>query len=79
MRAQLAAAGIATGIHYPKPVHLQPAYSELVSAPMDLSVSEQLASEFLSLPIFPEMSEGQVSAVVGAIVQARQEPQARVA
>jgi dTDP-4-amino-4,6-dideoxygalactose transaminase len=59
--------GIATGIHYPVPVHLQRAYSNLGFGKGDLPISERLASEFLSLPLYPEMTETQVSSVAEAV------------
>lgn len=55
----LAEAGVATGLHYPRPVHLQPAYSDLGAGPGSFPVAEALASEFLSLPIFPELTQDQ--------------------
>ncbi|MBZ6079405.1 DegT/DnrJ/EryC1/StrS family aminotransferase [Microvirga puerhi] len=67
VKAQLAEAGIATGIHYPRPVHLQPAYSGLASGPGSFPVSEKLTERFLSLPIFPEMTEDQVYKVVDTL------------
>ncbi len=69
VRAQLTAAGVATGIHYPKPVHLQTAYSNLVRTPHSLSVSEALADNFLSLPIYPELTEHQVGIVADSLVR----------
>ncbi len=68
--AHLREAGIATGIHYPVPVHLQPAYSSLGHGPGSLPVSEQLAAEFLSLPMFPELTAQQVTLTVNALRQA---------
>lgn len=56
IQAQLAEAGIGTGIHYPVPVHLQKAYAELGYQKGDLPVTEQLASEILSLPMFPHLT-----------------------
>lgn len=55
--------GVATGIHYPIPVHLQPAYQDLGYGPGDLPVAEQAAREVLSLPLYPEMTAGQVQEV----------------
>lgn len=69
VKAQLAEAGVSTGIHYPLPVHLQPAYSSLASGPGSFPVSERLAKNFLSLPIFPEMTEAQVHDVVDALAR----------
>jgi dTDP-4-amino-4,6-dideoxygalactose transaminase len=65
-RAQgaLQATGIATGIHYPVPVHLQKAYAELGYRAGDFPVTEAAADEFLSLPIYPEMRPDQVAMVV---------------
>jgi dTDP-4-amino-4,6-dideoxygalactose transaminase len=63
----LQAAGVATGIHYPIPVHLQEAYSNLGFGPGDLPVTEVMASRFLSLPIYPELRPGQVAEVVRAL------------
>jgi dTDP-4-amino-4,6-dideoxygalactose transaminase len=67
VRRKLAENGVATGIHYPVPVHLQPAYAGLGGRHGDFPVTERAAREFLSLPLFPEMSEEQVEAVVGAV------------
>jgi dTDP-4-amino-4,6-dideoxygalactose transaminase len=59
----LGEAGIATGLHYPTPVHLQKAYAHLGHKPGDFSVSEQLAKRGLSLPMFPELTDEQVQFV----------------
>ena len=56
VQAQLAAAGIGTGIHYPLPLHLCPAYMDLEFNAGDFPVAEQAASEILSLPMFPGLS-----------------------
>lgn len=53
--AMLGRAGIGVGIHYPVPVHLQQSYLELGYRVGDLPVSERLAREFLSVPIYPEL------------------------
>tara|TARA_B100000315_G_scaffold243809_1_gene267651 strand:- start:1985 stop:2689 length:705 start_codon:yes stop_codon:yes gene_type:complete len=65
--ASLTEAGIEYGIHYPVPVHLQPAYRELGTGVGSLPVSEQLANEFLSLPIHSGLSDGDVNQIVGAL------------
>lgn len=67
LQAALQQAGVGTGIHYPTPVHLQPAYAELGHKPGDFPVSEQLGREFLSLPMFGELSPEQVDAVCNAV------------
>jgi dTDP-4-amino-4,6-dideoxygalactose transaminase len=60
-------AGIATGLHYPIPVHLQQAYASLGHKPGDFPVSEQLAVQGLSLPMYPELSDEQVHYVAAKI------------
>jgi dTDP-4-amino-4,6-dideoxygalactose transaminase len=66
-QALLRERGIQTGIHYPTPVHLQPAYADLGYGPGDFPVSERAASEVLSLPMFPELTEPQVDEVAAAV------------
>ena len=58
-QAALAAAGIASGVHYPVPLHLQPALAGLGGRPGMLPVTERLAGRVLSLPIYPELSDAQ--------------------
>jgi dTDP-4-amino-4,6-dideoxygalactose transaminase len=57
-------AGIGVGIHYPVPVHLQKAYAALGYGAGDFPVTERLAQEFLSLPIYPELRLEQAAEVV---------------
>jgi dTDP-4-amino-4,6-dideoxygalactose transaminase len=71
LRASLDAQGIQTGIHYPIPVHLQPAHADLGYGVGDFPVAEGIAREVLSLPIFPEMTREQVATVAGAISEVR--------
>ena len=59
--------GIACGIHYPVPVHLQEAYSNLGYEVGSLPVAEQVAKEFVSLPMFPELSPAQVGTVAESV------------
>ena len=61
--------GIETGIHYPIPLHLQPAYVHLGLKVGDFPVSEKLARTQLSLPLFPSMSETQLLRVCAVIRQ----------
>jgi len=56
--------GIDAGIHYPVPLHLQPAYRHLSLGPGSFPAAESAASEVLSLPIYPEMTGEQVQYVV---------------
>ena len=67
LQKHLAAAGIQTGIHYPTPIHLQSAYSDLGYRRGDFPHAEQLANCSLSLPMFPELSKVQLTQVVQAI------------
>jgi dTDP-4-amino-4,6-dideoxygalactose transaminase len=59
--------GIATGRHYPQPVHLSPAFAHLRYRLGDFPVAELLAAEALSLPLYPGMSSEQLTTVVSAI------------
>jgi dTDP-4-amino-4,6-dideoxygalactose transaminase len=63
----LRARGVASGRHYPEPVHLSPAYAALGHARGAFPVAERLAGELLSLPIFTGMTEAQVEAVVDGV------------
>ena len=60
-------AGVQAGIHYPVPAHLQPAWQHLGYRQGDLPATEAWARECLSLPIYPEMSEGQLSRVTAEV------------
>jgi len=64
LRDYLAGTGIATGIHYPQGVHLQPAYAPLGYAPGSCPQAERASSEVLSLPIFPQLSEREIEKVI---------------
>ncbi len=59
--------GIGVGIHYPVPVHRQPAYAHLGVAAADLPVTNRIAERVLSLPMFPEMTFTQVERVVSTL------------
>lgn len=63
----MAEKGIACAIHYPIPVHLQEAYRFLGKGKGSFPVAEQCAGEFLSLPMFPELTREQVQAVAGEL------------
>ncbi|MBN3039008.1 MAG: DegT/DnrJ/EryC1/StrS family aminotransferase [Candidatus Omnitrophica bacterium] len=59
--------GIFTGIHYPIPIHLQPAFSDLGYKKGEFPVTEKVAGEILSLPMYPELRDEQIEYVVKKI------------
>lgn len=63
----LAAAGVATGVHYPTPVHLTRAFRHLGHGPGDFPVAEAAAGQILSLPMFPHITREQVERVAEAV------------
>jgi dTDP-4-amino-4,6-dideoxygalactose transaminase len=60
--------GVQTGLHYPIPLHLQKAFADLGYQPGDFPVSEQIANECFSLPMFPELTGPQQRSVVDGLV-----------
>jgi dTDP-4-amino-4,6-dideoxygalactose transaminase len=76
-RAYLQEHGVQTGVHYPIPIHLQPAYRDLGYRAGDFPVSEAAAREVLSLPIFPELTLEQVETVASAVRASEQLLEAR--
>jgi dTDP-4-amino-4,6-dideoxygalactose transaminase len=70
VRASLEAAGIQTGLHYPVPVHLQPAYADLGYRAGQFPESERAAAEVLSLPMYPELTNDQIATVADALTSA---------
>jgi len=78
MQQWLGARGIQTLIHYPIPIHLQPAYRNepYAPAPGSLPVTEQWCLETLSLPIFPELDEQEIQKVIEAVNLFRPQGQA---
>jgi dTDP-4-amino-4,6-dideoxygalactose transaminase len=66
-RAALEAKGVQTGVHYPRPVHLQPAYASLGLGAGSFPVSEQAAATEISLPMFPELGDEAVSYVIARV------------
>jgi dTDP-4-amino-4,6-dideoxygalactose transaminase len=67
LQARLAEAGIGTGIHYPIPLHQQTAYKHLGYKNGDFPVTERVAGEIVSLPMFPQLSHSQQDEVVTAV------------
>ena len=72
LQARLRATGIGTGIHYPSPVHLQPAYrGRLALGPSRCRETEVAAEQVLSLPLYAELTDGQVAQVCDALTRER--------
>jgi dTDP-4-amino-4,6-dideoxygalactose transaminase len=69
LREYLVSRGIPSEIYYPKPLHLQKAFAYLGGKSGDFPVSEAASLEVLSLPIFPELTDSQLQAVVSAIAE----------
>ena len=67
VRAALLEKGVETGVHYPIPLHLQPAYAWMGLREGSFPVAERAAREVLSLPLYPEMTEAQVDRVCEAL------------
>jgi dTDP-4-amino-4,6-dideoxygalactose transaminase len=68
MQATLRERGVGSGVHYPVPVHLQPAYANRVPlGPSRCMATERAAAEVLSLPLYPELTDEQVATVCRAI------------
>jgi dTDP-4-amino-4,6-dideoxygalactose transaminase len=69
VQRSLAEEGIASTVYYPVPIHLQPIYRNLAHRPGDLPESERAASEVLSLPMYPELTESQIERICGVIAR----------
>jgi dTDP-4-amino-4,6-dideoxygalactose transaminase len=67
LAAHLRSRGIATAVHYPRPIHLQPAMAPAGGRPGDLPVSELLSQEVLSLPLYAELGLDAVARVAGEV------------
>lgn len=67
VRARLTAREIQHAIHYPTPIHLSPAHSDLGYGPGSFPIAEQVCHEVLSLPLFPEMTAAQVEEVAAVV------------
>jgi dTDP-4-amino-4,6-dideoxygalactose transaminase len=70
LQENFTAAGVQTGIHYPIPCHLQPAFLSLGYQQGDFPQAEKLSKQILSLPMYPGLSSSQVQEVVAVITQA---------
>jgi dTDP-4-amino-4,6-dideoxygalactose transaminase len=69
LRAYLRQENIGTLIHYPAPVHVQPAYQDRLTLPVALTTTEQISSQILSLPMFPQLTDEQIERVCGEIMR----------
>ncbi len=69
LRAALTESGVASGIYYPIPLHLQPCFADLGGSPGQFPAAERACAEVLSLPIFPEMTEQQQDHVIASILR----------
>lgn len=67
---QLKASGIGAGIHYPIPLHRQPAYAHLGLGVGSFPITEQVSTRILSLPLFPEITEEEIQFVVSKVTKA---------
>jgi dTDP-4-amino-4,6-dideoxygalactose transaminase len=69
LMTQLGSVGIGTGIHYPIPLHLQDAYKTLGYREGDFPITEKVAREIVSLPLYPHLRDDQQSVVVNEIMR----------
>ncbi len=76
IKDRLAAAGIDSAVHYPVPIHLQPAYAQLAQTAGAFPQSETAAAQVLSLPIYPQLSDADVAAVCKQLAGAVEQPAA---
>ncbi|MDH3290816.1 MAG: DegT/DnrJ/EryC1/StrS family aminotransferase [Gemmatimonadota bacterium] len=69
LREHLAARGIGSAVYYPGCLHLQPCFARLGYKRGQLPEAERASAEVLSLPVYPELTESQQEAVIGAIIE----------
>lgn len=74
---RLAALGVASDVHYPLPVHLQPAYASFGCREGDLPVTERLAQRVMTLPMYPELEDAEVRRVAAGVKSALEQSQLR--
>jgi dTDP-4-amino-4,6-dideoxygalactose transaminase len=67
LKQHLDANGVGNAVHYPMPLHLQKAYAHLGYKPGDFPVAEKASREVLSLPMFPELTDGQIQRVAEVV------------
>ena len=69
LQKYLQQSGIATAIHYPVPLHLQPAFQELKQEKKRFPIAEKTAQEIISLPMYPELKEETIEFIVRKIIE----------
>ncbi len=67
LQKHLQGCGIETGIHYPVPLHEQPAWRSSYAVPLHFPRAEALAREILSLPVFPDLTDAEVEHVANSV------------
>ncbi len=67
LKQYLAAQGIGTAVHYPQPVHLQPAYRHRIREIVPLSQTEIIGAQILSLPMYPQLNDDDVERIITAV------------
>jgi dTDP-4-amino-4,6-dideoxygalactose transaminase len=67
LREHLAAEGVGSAVYYPIPLHRQPALERFVAAGLELPVSERAAERVLSLPMFPELTDDELTEVTSSL------------
>jgi UDP-2-acetamido-2-deoxy-ribo-hexuluronate aminotransferase len=72
LQGALQSAGIPTAVHYPVPIHMQPAYADL-GVPAACPVSEALAGKVISLPMGPYLADADIRTVCATLLRAAQE------
>jgi dTDP-4-amino-4,6-dideoxygalactose transaminase len=65
--------GVSSGVYYPVPLHLQPVFAGMGHTPGSFPRAEQASAQVLSLPMFPELTEGQITRVVESLATALKE------
>ena len=73
VQQRLASLGISTGAYYPTPLHLQPVFADYGHKPGSFPAAEQASAQVLSLPLFPELTNGQIERVVESLATALKE------
>jgi dTDP-4-amino-4,6-dideoxygalactose transaminase len=70
VRERMLARGVSTGVHYPVPIHRQPAFRPLLDSEQRFPVADAACAEIISLPVFPQLTDGEVDRVAESLRQA---------